>query len=94
VGIAVRPHRFSGVGRRCGGIACGLGVRSQVEITTMAHRRLQPPAQDEDAAPVTQLLLVRLISEGLDIVVGSLVGEEEVQAQEFAVDAGPEVRRQ
>ena len=44
-------------------------------------------ASQEDAAPVTELLLVRLISEGLEIVVGSLVGEEEEQAQEFAVDA-------
>ena len=45
-------------------------------------------ASQEDAAPVTELLLVRLISEGLEIVVGSLVDEEEEQAQEFAVDAG------
>ena len=44
-------------------------------------------ASQEDAAPVTELLLVQLISEGLEIVVGSLVGEEEEQAQEFAVDA-------
>jgi predicted flavoprotein YhiN len=42
---------------------------------------------EEDAAPVTDLLFVRMISEGLEIVVGSRVGEEEEQAQEFAVDA-------
>jgi hypothetical protein len=38
---------------------------------------------EEDAATVTELLLV---SEGLEIVVGSHVGE---QAHEFAVDAAP-----
>jgi hypothetical protein len=37
---------------------------------------------------------VWLISKGLEIVVGLLVGEEEAQAQEFAVDAEPEVSRQ
>ncbi len=41
----------------------------------------------EDASPATDLLFVRLISEDLEIVVGSRVGEEEKQAQEFAVDA-------
>jgi hypothetical protein len=36
---------------------------------------------------VTELLLVRLISEGLKIVVGLLDGEKKEQAQEFTVDA-------
>jgi len=41
-----------------------------------------------DAAPVAELLLVRarLMTEGMEKVV-SIVGEEEEQAQEFAVDA-------
>jgi hypothetical protein len=34
-------------------------------------------------------LLVLLISEGLEMVVGLLVGEEEEQVQEFSVDAVP-----
>jgi hypothetical protein len=42
---------------------------------------------EEDAAPVAELLLARLVFEGLNIVVGLLVGEEGDQAQEFAVDA-------
>ncbi len=36
-----------------------------------------------------ELLLVLLISEGLEMVVGLLVGEEEEQVQEFSVDAVP-----
>ena len=42
---------------------------------------------EEVAATLTQLLLVRLISEGLEIVVGLLVCEEEEQLQEFTLDA-------
>ena len=41
----------------------------------------------ESALVKTELLHVRLISEGLEIVVSSRVGEEEEQAQELAVDA-------
>ena len=40
-----------------------------------------------ESALVKTELLVRLISEGLEIVVGSRIGEEEEQAQELAVDA-------
>jgi hypothetical protein len=40
---------------------------------------------EKDAAPVTELLLVLLISLGLEIGVDSL--EEEEQAQEFVADA-------
>jgi hypothetical protein len=46
-------------------------------------RRPLPPGRER----VKVLLLVRLISEVLEIVVCSLVGEKEEQAQEFAVDA-------
>ena len=42
---------------------------------------------EEDSATVTELVRVRLISKGLETVVGLLVGEEEEQAQEFAMDA-------
>jgi hypothetical protein len=46
---------------------------------------------EEVAAMLTQLLPLRLMPEGLEIVVGLLVCEEEEQAQEFTVDAA-EVR--
>ena len=47
------------------------------------NRNCAPVLLEEDAATVTELLLV---SEGLGIVVGSHVGE---QAHGFAVDAAP-----
>ena len=51
------------------------------------HPDCAPVLLEEDAAPVAELLLARLVFEGLNIVVGLLVGEEGDQAQEFAVDA-------
>ena len=51
------------------------------------HPDCAPVLLEEDAAPVADLLLVRLISEGLEIVVGLLVCEEEEQLQEFTLDA-------
>ena len=41
---------------------------------------------EEDAAAVTKLLFVCLITKGRKVIVGLLVGGEEEQAQELAVD--------
>ena len=46
-----------------------------------------PVAVKEDTAAVAKLLFVRLISKDLKVVVCLLVGEEEDQAQELAMDA-------
>ena len=50
----------------------------------------------KNAATVTKLLSVRLITKGRKIIVSLFVGEEEDQAQELAVDAarGRHARRQ
>jgi hypothetical protein len=55
-----------------------------------------PVAVEEDAAAVTKLLFVRLIAKGRKVIVCLLVGEEEDQAQELAMDTarGRHARRQ
>ncbi len=55
-----------------------------------------PVLLKEDAATVTELLFVRLITKGRKIIVSLFVGWEEGQAQEPAVDAarGGHTRRQ
>jgi hypothetical protein len=42
---------------------------------------------DENSSMVAELLLVWQVAKGLEAVIGLLVGDEEDQAQEFAVDA-------
>jgi hypothetical protein len=78
--------RCRDVATRCGGSATH---RHSLSTSHNGARVLL----EEDAAIQTELLLVWLISEGLEIVLGLLVGEEEEQAQEFTVDAAyvPEV---
>ena len=50
-------------------------------------RHAAPPvSMEEDAAAVTKLLFVCLITKGRKVIVGLLVGGEEEQAQELAVD--------
>ena len=49
---------------------------------------------EEDAAPVAELLLARLVFEGLNIVVGLLVGEEVQSRTIDAVSEGSPVLRE
>ena len=45
-----------------------------------------PVAVEEDAAAMAKLLLVCLVTKSCKVIAGLLVGEEEEQAQELAVD--------
>ena len=50
------------------------------------HANGAPVAVEEDTAAVTKLLLVCLVAKSCKVVVGLLVGEEEKQTQELAMD--------
>jgi hypothetical protein len=50
------------------------------------HPNGAPVAVKEDTAAVTKLLLVCLVAKSGKVIVGLLVGEEEKQTQELAMD--------
>jgi hypothetical protein len=92
-GISVGDHvegrqvaRRSDVATRSGGGA----------TQSTRHPDGAPVTVEEDAAAVTKLLFVRLIAKGRKVIVCLLVGEEEDQAQELAMDTarGRHARRQ
>ena len=85
-----RAARSSDVATRGGG-----GATQRHSLSTCQPDGA-PVLLEEDAAMVTKLLSVRLITKGRKIIVSLFVGEEEDQAQEIAVDAaqGRHARRQ
>ena len=63
---------------RCRDVATrGGGSATYRHGLSTCHPDGAPVLQEEEAATVTELLLVRLIPECLEIVVGLLVGKEE-----------------
>ena len=74
----------------------GGGGATQSHSLSTCHPDGAPGLLEEDAAMVTKILSVRLITKGRKIIVSLFVGEEEDQAQEIAVDAaqGRHARRQ
>jgi hypothetical protein len=82
--------RRSDVATRSGG-----GATQRRSLSTR-HPDGAPVAVEEDAAAVTKHLFVRLIAKGRKVIVCLLVGEEENQAQELAMDTarGRHARRQ
>jgi len=85
-----RAARCSDVATRSGG-----GASQRHSLSTCQPDGV-PVLLEEDAAMVTKILSVRLITKGRKIIVSLFVGEEEDQAQEIAVDAarGRHARRQ
>jgi hypothetical protein len=75
---------------------CGGGGTTQRHSLSTCHPNAAPVAVKEDTAALAKLLFVRLISKDLKVVVCLLVGEEEDQVQELAMDAsrGRHARRQ
>jgi hypothetical protein len=73
----------------------GEGATQSHSLST-CHPDDAPVLLEEDAATVTKLLTVRLITKGLKKIFCLFVGYEEDQAQELAVDAarGRHARRQ
>ena len=65
----------------------GGGGATQRHSLSTSHPNGAPVAKKEDTAAVAELLFVRLISKDLKVVVCLLVGEEEKQTQELAMDA-------
>jgi len=65
----------------------GGGRATQRHSLSTCHPDGTPVLLEEDAATVTKLLAVRLITKGLKIILCLCVGYEENQAQELAVDA-------
>ena len=65
----------------------GGGGSTKRHSLSTCHPNGAPIAVKEDTAAVAKLLFVRLISKDLKVVVCLLVGEEEDQAQELAMDA-------
>ena len=63
------------------------GGATQRHSLSTCHPNGAPVAVKEDTAAVAKLLFVLLISKDLKVVVCLLVGEEEDQAQELAMDA-------
>ncbi len=76
-----RAARGSDVATRGGGSA------TQRHSLSTCHPDGAPVLLEEDAATVTKLLAVRLITKGLKIIFCLCVGYEENQAQELAMDA-------
>jgi hypothetical protein len=65
----------------------GGGGATQRHSLSTCHPNGAPVAVKEDTVAVAKLLFVRLISKDLKVVVCLLVGEEEKQTQELAMDA-------
>ena len=65
----------------------GGGGATQRHSLSTCHPNGAPVAVKEDTAAVAKLLFVCLISKNLKVVVCLLVGEEEKQTQELAMDA-------
>jgi hypothetical protein len=82
--------RVADVATRSGG-----GATQRPSLSTR-HPDGEPVVVEEDASAVTKLLFVRLIVKGRKVIVCLLVGEEEDQAQELAMDTarGRHARRQ
>jgi hypothetical protein len=73
---------------RCSDVATrGGGGATQRHCLSTCQPDGAPVLLEEDAASVTKLLFLRLITKGRKIIVCLFVGEEEDQAQELAVDA-------
>jgi hypothetical protein len=68
--------------------SCGGGATQRHSLSTRQADGT-PVAVEEDAAAMTKLLLVSLVAKSCKVVVGLLVGEEEKQTQEFAMDTVP-----
>jgi hypothetical protein len=82
---------------RCSDVATrGGGGATQSHSLSTCHPDGAPVLLEEDAAAVTKLLFVRLITKSRKTIVCLFVGEEEDQAQELAVTAsrGRHARRQ
>ena len=75
------PARDRNMSSRCG------GVDTHRHSLSTCHPNGAPVAVKEDTAAVAKLLFVLLISKDLKVVVCLLVGEEEEQTQELAMDA-------
>jgi len=65
--------------------SCGGGATQRHSLST-CHADGAPVAVEEDAAAMAKLLLVCLVTKSCKVIAGLLVGEEEEQAQELAVD--------
>jgi hypothetical protein len=76
-----RVARSSDVATRGGG-----GATQRHSLSTR-HPDGAPVLMEENAATVTKLVFLRLITKDRKIIVSLFVGEEEDQAQELAVDA-------
>ena len=63
----------------------GGGATLRHSLST-CHPDGAPVAVEEDAAAMAKLLLVCLVTKSCKVVVGLLVGEEEKQTQELAMD--------
>jgi hypothetical protein len=72
----------------------GGGGATQRHILSTCHPNGAPVAVKEDTAAEAKLLFERLISKDLKVVVCLLVGEEEAQAQELAMDASRACRQE
>ena len=62
------------------------GGATQRHSLSTCHADGAPLAVEEDAAAMAELLLVCLVTKSCKVIVGLLVGEEEEQAQELAMD--------
>jgi hypothetical protein len=62
------------------------GRATQSHILSTGHPDGAPVAVEEDASAMAKLLLACLVTKSCEVFVGLLVGEEEEQAQELAVD--------
>ena len=79
--VLVVGHAHGRQVARCSDVATrGDGSAAWSNSLGTCNRNCAPVLLEEDAATVTELLLVQLISEGLEIVVGLFVGEEEQRA--------------
>jgi hypothetical protein len=61
------------------------GATQRHSLST-CHANGAPVAVEEDAAAMAKLLLVCLVTKSRKVIVGLLLGEEEEQAQELAMD--------
>ncbi len=72
---------------RCSDVATrGSGGTTQRHSLCTCHHDGAPVSVEEDAAAVTKLLFVCLITKGRKVIVCLLVREEADQAQELAMD--------
>ena len=66
--------------------SCGGGSTQRHSLSTRQANGA-PVAVEEDTAAMAKLLLMSLVTKSCKVVIDLLVGEEEKQTQEFAMDA-------